>query len=163
MAITETLSRIKWGAVAVVIIAIIIILAVYTKFNPFSGITTTLNPVYKGTDALKIRSWVSPDKINLNGRSTAWVDIKNTGEKELSVFVKLKTYDEKLKFIPEDEKETQTINKTMEIGPGESRKLDFKIKLFDAIYGGDYRIDIIANYGKEFEPVEDSVYLHVSE
>ncbi len=159
MAITETLSRIKWGAVAVVIIAIIIILAVYTKFNPFSGITTTLNPVYKGTEDLKMRSGANPDTIGIDEKSTIWVEIKNTGEKEHNVLINLTTYDEKIRFLRSD---SRSINESIKIGPLESRKLEFKVKLFDVKYGGNYGIDITVKSDKNFESIKDVVFLHVT-
>lgn len=159
MGIRETLSRIKWGAVIVVLIAILILAAVYMKFNPFENISPLKPPVYKGSEDLRIRSGANPDTISTDGKSTIWVEIKNTGEKKHNVLINLTTYDEKLKFLESD---SRNINESITVGPMESRKLEFKVKLFEVKYGGDYGIDITVKSDKNLELIEDVVFLHVT-
>lgn len=159
MKITEILSRVKWGAVIVVLIAILILAVVYMKFNPFEGVSQLKSPVYKGSEDIKIRSGAIPSTISIDGKSTIWVEVKNTGEKEHNVLINLTTYDEKLKFLESD---SGNIKESIRIGPMESRRLEFKVKLFDVRYGGDYGIDITVKSNRDFEPIKDVVFLRVS-
>lgn len=159
MKITETLSRIKWSAVVAALIVVMIIAIIYANFNPFGYVSLIQSQAYKGSGDLKIRSGANPDTIKIEGKSTIWVEIKNTGEKNHNVLVNLTTYDEKLKFL---NSYSGNITERVSIGPMESRKLEFTVKLFEVKYGGDYGIDITVNSDKNLESINDMVFLHVT-
>ncbi|MEM2918603.1 MAG: hypothetical protein QXY62_03800 [Candidatus Altiarchaeota archaeon] len=141
------IKRIKWKSVALVIFLVAIAFLIILGFNPFLS--------YKGSGEIKIRSWAEPNKVSLDGKSTIWVEVKNQGSENKRVFISLKSYDPVIKFF---ETNSQEENKTIFIGKGESRKLDFKIQI-SASYAGDYGVSIKAKYDKE--TIEDEVYISV--
>lgn len=139
------IRRIKWKSVFTVLVLLLIVFFVILGFNPF-GLD------YKGEGDIKIKSWLEPQKIDLKGTSTVWVEVKNDGKYSKDVEIFLETYDPDIKFLGE----VQEKNASVTLGPGESRKLDFKVKA-QATYGGSYGISIEAKY--DYEEVEDEIYL----
>jgi uncharacterized membrane protein len=127
----------------------LIVIFIIIGFNPF-GLD------YKGSGEIKIKSWVEPNKVDLSGKSTVWVEVKNDGKEKKRVFISLQSYDPTVKFVDTN---TQSQNESISLGRGESRRLDFKIKVL-ANYGGDYGINIKARY--DTESIEDEVYIRVS-
>lgn len=141
------LKRIKWKSVSLVIILLLVVFFIVLGFNP-------LGMDYKGKGDIKIKSWLEPGRVDLEDESTVWVEIKNTGKKSQDVIVSLKTYDPDVKFLDDTQEKTASRN----LGPGESRELDFKVNI-KATDGGKYGISIKAEY--EHEIIRDEVYLSV--
>ena len=149
----SVISRIRWNVVLAIIatISIVVLIAV---------VLVTIKPLDSGQNCKKdicISSRADPSTINLRDESTVWIEVKNSGPDELRIDVNLETYDPKLTFISNG---NQTVYKEIKIGPGESRKLDFPVRI-KAMYGGDYRIDVTVSYS--FGQIEDKVTLNVKD
>ncbi len=141
------LKRIKWKSVFLAIVILLIVFFIAIGFNPF-GLD------YKGEGDIKIKSWLEPNKVDLEDSSTIWVEVKNTGKGKETVSVSLETYDPHLRFLDGTQEKTTAVT----LGPGESRELDSEIDI-QAIRGGSYGISITATYDNE--KIEDQVYLTV--
>jgi len=149
--IKNIISRIRWNVVLGILSAILLILLASLAFIYFKP----LESGYKCKKDVCISSRADPSTVGLRDESTIWVDIRNDGPDELKIEVSLETYDPKLTFVRNG---NQTIQKEIRIGPDESRKLDFPVRL-NAMYGGDYRIDIKVDYA--YGRIEDKVTLKV--
>ena len=121
----NVIRRIKWKSVLTVFFVFLAIILVIIGFNPFM--------TYKGSGDIKIRAWAEPSKVNLNDKSTIWVEIKNQGDEKIWVFLSLKSYDPTIKFLKTN---TQNDNETISLGKGESRKIDFKTEISAECSGG---------------------------
>ena len=145
------ISRIRWKSVIILIVAILVIAIAFSSINLFpSG--------YKGTDDIRVRTWLDPSTINLKGESIVWIEVMNTGKDDIWIRLGLNTDDPALLFRNTGRQNTTEVVK---LGPGESRKLDFKVRLDGALYGGNYGINILLEY--EDEEIEDKIYLRVTE
>ncbi len=142
------IKRIKWKSVLTFLVVVIAVILILIGFNPFLS--------YKGAGDVKIKSWADPNRINLQGTSTIWIDVKNQGNENKNVLVVLKSYDPTIKF---SDTNSQEENKTVFIGKGGSKKIDFGIQV-SADYSGDYGIKITATYDKG--TVDDEVYISVT-
>lgn len=146
--VKDIISRIRWNVVISIIAVLIFILIVVLFFNPF-------NPDFACSDGLCISTYTEPPEVELKGESTLWVDLKNRGGEDLIVDVRLKTRNPALLFKDQQEQET---NREIELGAGESMKLNFDLKA-NATYPGTYRIDVTTTYDNG--RLEDDVYLKV--
>jgi uncharacterized membrane protein len=143
------ISRIRWNVVISIIAVIILIVIAVLFFRPFT-------PQSKCSNGLCIRSYMEPGEVDLRGESTLWVDIRNRGGDDQFIDVKLKTRNVVLFF---EETKTQEVGKDVELGSGESIKLNFNVNS-NASYPGTFRIDITALY--EDKQINDEVYLKLS-
>ncbi len=141
----SVLSKIRWRSVAIVV-GLLIVVAVLFKSLPTS---------YKTGEDISIRSWADPDKVELNGKTTIWVEVKNVGENEINVTLNVSAYSSSLVF---SDPQVETVS----LGPGEQRNVDFRARLEEAKYGGDYRIDINA-YKDKTSGVTDTIYITVED
>lgn len=150
-AFKNIISRIKWksvlGLISVVVLILLILWALPVLFAPG----------YKGSGDIQIRSWIEPDRVDLKGKSTVWIEIRNTGDENVEIGVNLRTYDKNLIF---EETGNQGINESIKLGPGESRELDFNMNV-NAPYGGKYGIKILVSHKRE--TIEDEEFLNVVE
>lgn len=142
------ISRIRWNVVISIVTVIVLIVIAVLFFKPFT-------PPLKCSDGVCIQSRAEPGEVGLKGESTLWVDIMNRGNEDLIMEVKLKTRNVVLFF---EETYTQDISREIELGPGESMKLNFNVKA-NASYPGTYRTDITAIFNNE--RIESEVYLKV--
>jgi len=133
--IKDTLRRVRWSVVFGIFLVLLLIILVFVSINIFP-------PAYKGEGDIVMRSWLEPQKTKLNGDSNVWVEIKNRGENIHIVDVKAVTSSSEVVF---DDSKGQEVNKTVQIGPGESRRVPFHINV-NARYEGDYRIDVFVIY-----------------
>ncbi|HDI73327.1 MAG TPA: hypothetical protein ENF58_04265 [Candidatus Altiarchaeales archaeon] len=150
-AFKNIISRIKWKSVFGLISVVVLILLILWAFPALFA------PRYKGSGDVQIKSWVEPSKVDLKGKSTVWIEIRNTGDENVEVDVNLRTYDKNLIF---EETGNQGINESRILGPRESRKLDFKVNV-DAPDSGKYGIKILVSHKRE--TIEDEVFLNVVE
>lgn len=149
----DLISRIKWNAVfgvIALILLILLIVVVFIAFNP-------LAPRYRGTDDVQIRSWAEPGSTDLKGKSTIYVDIKNSGDENIRVNITLSSRTDKLWFADTGKQQTTRI---ITLGRGESRKPEFEVRA-NATDSGTYGIDIKVSY--DYRSVEDEVYLKLAE
>ena len=147
----DIISRIRWKSVMVVLLVIVIIAIAFSSVNLFSS-------GYMGKKDIKIRTWLDPSTVDLNGKSIVWSEVKNTGQEDVWILLNLDTDDPALLF---KDTENQSTSEFIKLGPGESRKLDFKIELVYASYSGDYGINILLKYDEE--EIKDKIYLKVME
>jgi len=141
------IKRIKWKSVLTFIVVVIAVFLVVIGFNPFLS--------YKGSGDVKIKSWADPNKVSLTGTSTIWVEVRNQGKENKNVSISLKSYNPIIRFIDTTNQEKiETIN----LGKGESQKLDFKVQI-SAENEGSYGVRVYANSGNEI--IEDDVYINV--
>lgn len=148
----DFIARIKWKSVFLLVFTVIAVLLLFWGLLNL----TPLAQEYKGAGDVLARSWMDPPSVSLKGRSTAWVEVRNTGPENRDVFVLLKTYDRSMVF---KDSMRQEINESVELGPGESRKLGFELAL-NATYGGSYGVKVIVSLPGD--SIEDEVFLEVS-
>ena len=148
--VKNLISRIRWNVVIsiVAVILLIIIAVLYFKSVYFT-------PHFKCSNGVCINSYAEPSEVSLKGDSTLWIDIKNRGDEDLIIDIKLET--SKVLFFKETN--SREISDEVELRPGESIKLNFDVKA-NASYPGTYRTDIMAVYNGE--QIDDEVYLRVS-
>jgi len=147
-ALRDTISRIRWGMVFGILFLITLTVLVLNVFNPFS-------PPYTCSGDVCMRAWLEPSNVGLSGESTIWVEIKSSGKMTKPMHVSLRTSSRNLWF---SENSNRTLTKDIALGPGESRKLDFDLRV-DTEYGGEYVIDIELRFGTK--KIDDRVYLRV--
>jgi len=152
-ALTDLFARVKWKSVLLLLLLVVLsiaILWVLFSFKPFGQ-------SYKGEGVIQVRSWADPVRVDLSGKSTAKVEIKNKGEDNADVLVKLETYDSVLSF---DATGNQKVNETVSLGHGESRELRFKV-LFNATHGGTYGLKVAVS--PKGENIVDEIFFDVFE
>lgn len=144
----DLLSRIKWVPVVGVLLLVILVSAAVLIIIFSSG--------YNVKDNIGLVASVEPDTIGVGERASVKVDVKNMNEHDdVDVVVSVKTYSDKLVSY-------ETPNETsINIGPTESRKLEFKLRLLSGALEGEYRIDVKAREKDLLDGVEDTIYLKV--
>ena len=142
------IKRIKWKSVLTFLVVVIAVILILIGFNPFLS--------YKGSGDVKIKSWADPNKVSLLGTSTIWVEVRNQGKDTRQVSVSLKSYNPVIKFTDTTNQEKIEV---VNLGKGESQKLDFKVQL-SAENEGSYGVHVSANSGSE--SIEDDVYIDVT-
>ncbi len=132
----------------VIVLAILIIM--FSGMVPFA-------PRYIGDGDVVMRSWVEPQTVKLKDGSTAWVEIKNTGNRNIDVIVYAAAKSSDLVFMDSG---GQVANQTVQIGAGESRNIPFEIQI-KADYEGSYGVSITVVYDKTL--LRDELFLNVRE
>jgi len=145
--VKNLISRIRWNVVISIVAVIVLIVIAVLFFKPGA-------PHFKCSNGVCISSYAEPSEVALKGDSTLWIDIRNKGNENLIIDIKLET--SKVLFLKETN--SREISKEIELGPGENIKLNFDVKA-NASYPGTYRTDIIAMYNNE--RIEDEIYLKV--
>ena len=157
--LNELFARIKWKPVALLLIALAVIVVLLLgslgnmSFNLFA-------PSYKGGGDIRVRSWADPVRVDLRGTATARVDVKNVGKEPSSIRMYLEPLDPYSSSFIFDDTGSQKTNKTLSLGPGESKDLGFIIR-FNATYGGKYGIKVTVAPGGE--NIKDEIFFDVVE
>ena len=149
VAALDTLKRVRWNVVFGLLVVLVVV-AFLLFGNP-------LKPTYMGEGDIKMRTWLEPETVSLTDESTAWAELINRGEKRYNITVFMSAKSKEITF-------TQTgagnIEKSILIGPGESRSIPFALSI-NAEYEGSYGIDVDASYGRE--KITEEIYLVVEE
>jgi len=150
MKIQELAARIKWkpviGLIAVIALLMILI---------WAASNLKLSSGFKGDGDIQMRAWADPSKALLTGKGKVWVDVRNTGTDNINANVNIAAYSKSLVF---SDSGTQQVNKAVEIGPGESRQLDFLIN-FNASDAGKYGLKVTVSPGD----LESEVFFDLAE
>ncbi len=133
----DTLKRVRWNVVFGLLV-VLFVLTLLLLGNP-------LNPKYQGEGDIKMRSWLDPNSVGLSGESTAWVELMNLGGDEYNLSLGMSAKSEELSFKSTG---AGSVEKSIIIGPGESRNIPFEI-IVDAEYAGNYGVNIQALYDKK--------------
>ena len=112
---------------------------------------------YKGEGDIQVRSWSDPSRIETSGKSTAKVEVKNAGDDDADVLVKLEAFDPALSF---EQTGGQVVNESIRLGRGESRELRFKV-VFNATHGGRYGLK--ETVSSRTGSIEDEIFFDVFE
>lgn len=146
-------SRVKWGPVFALIIIVAIILLVI-----FGSSIKLFQPSYKTSRDIEMRVWGDPGKLDIKGKATAMVEIKNRGNDPVDVRLELLTYDSTLSFIDTG---SQKVNRTLSLGPKESRVIDdFRID-FQATDAGRYGVKVAAY--SDGDEITDEIFFELVE
>jgi uncharacterized protein (DUF58 family) len=153
-ALKDLLARVKWkpvGAVFLVLLLAIILLFVLSSKDLFSS-------PYKGAGDVQAKVWADPARVELAGHTSVWVEVSNKGTGSQSVLVRMEIDDKAISF---EESGNQKINRTIQLGSGESRRVEFPV-ILNALSGGKYGIKMTAIPRAE-TAIEDKVFLDVYE
>ncbi|OYT55206.1 MAG: hypothetical protein B6U72_00195 [Candidatus Altiarchaeales archaeon ex4484_2] len=143
----DTLKRVRWNVVFGSLVVLVVV-AFLLLGNP-------LDPKYQGEGEIKMRAWLDPNTVGLSDESTAWVELMNLGDDEYNLTLGMSAKSRELSFNSAGE---LAVQKSIIIGPGESRNIPFKINV-DAEYAGSYGVNIHAVYGKK--EITSEMYLTV--
>ncbi|OYT41648.1 MAG: hypothetical protein B6U86_01985 [Candidatus Altiarchaeales archaeon ex4484_43] len=146
--VKNLISRVRWNVVISIVAVIVLIIIAVLFFRPGA-------PHFECSNGVCIDSYAEPSEVSLKGDSTLWIDIKNRGDEDLIIDIKLET--SKVLFFKETN--SREISDEVELRPGESIKLNFDVKA-NASYPGTYRTDIMVAYNDE--RIDDEVYIKVS-
>ena len=153
-ALKDLLARVKWkpvGAVVLVLLIAVILLFVLPSINLFSS-------PYKGVGDVQAKVWADPARVELKGHTSVWVEVNNKGAAAQNVLVRMEIDDKDISF---EESGNQKINKTIQLGSGESRQVSFPV-ILNASSGGKYGIKMSALPSGE-TAIVDKVFLDVYE
>ena len=146
------LKRIRWGAVFG-LLALIELMIIIVLLMPHLG-----DGCGADKDICILRSWVEPSKINTGDESTLFVEVKNVGDKDITVNVSVKSR-KGVVFI-NSALETNDSKGYSSIAPGGTRILDFRIKAADDAHEGRYLFDIEVKEGSA--AVKDTAYITIA-
>jgi len=148
LGVKDIISRIRWKSVILVLVLIIVVVLLF-KSLPFQP---------KVRDNVGISLSADPDTIPPGGKSTIDVEVTNLHSTDtLNMVVSVKTHDEKLVFSNNN----MTIFQEVSVGPKETRKLKFNVRLLSGALEGKYSIDASAREKSSIVGVEDTIYLNV--
>ncbi|RLI91148.1 MAG: hypothetical protein DRO89_04560, partial [Candidatus Altiarchaeales archaeon] len=82
--VKNLISRIRWNVVISIVAVIVLIIIAVLFFRPGA-------PHFKCSSGVCINSYAEPSEVSLKGDSTLWIDIKNRGDEDLIIDIKLET------------------------------------------------------------------------
>ena len=159
MKLNELLARIKWQSVIVLLIAIVVLGAIFWGALDLKPVTL-FAPTYKEGGDIQERSWADPGRVDLRGSSTARVEVKNIGKEPTNIRIFLEPLDPYSSSFTFDDTGSQKTNRSLSLGPGESKDLGFKIR-FNATDVGKYGLKVTVSPGGE--NIDDEIYFDVFE
>ncbi len=143
----NTLRRVRWNVVfGLLVVLVVVVLLLFG--NP-------LKPRYHGEGEIKMRAWLEPDTVGLLDESTAWVELINQGGREYNLTIEVSAKSRELSLKSTGE---MVAEKSIIIGPGESRNIPFKINV-DAEYAGSYGVNLQVVYDRK--EITSEMYLKV--
>ncbi|MEA1924791.1 MAG: hypothetical protein U9M95_02875 [Candidatus Altiarchaeota archaeon] len=148
-AAVDTLKRVRWNVVFGLLVVLVLVV--------FLLLGNPMEPKYQGDGEMKMRSWLEPNTVGLSDDSTAWVELMNLGDDEYNLSLRMSAKSRELSFKSTGE---LAVQKSIIIGPGESRNIPFEIDV-DAEYAGSYGIDIQVVYDKK--EITSEMYLTVKD
>jgi len=152
--IIGTLKRVRWNVVLGVLIISGLLTYLLMTYVGFS-IQTPFTPTYKGEGDIVMRSWLDPKDVKQMDKGIIQTEIKNNGNQNYKAELLVTAKSSSIVFADSN---TQRVNKSVDIGPGESRNVPFRYNI-NAQYEGNYRIDIKTDFKKG--KVVDELYLNV--
>jgi hypothetical protein len=147
----EVGSRIRWKSVLAVIFALLIVILVFRSIP--SG--------YSVKDDIGLKAYADPDSIRMDDTTKLRIEVKNTGsDKEIEAVVVARAYDELLVF---ENTSSTVVEASLKVGPKETRRLTFEMKVLPGANEGTYRVDVSAKPVNKIEGVKEPVFINVEE